>query len=421
MNSSETDIQKGKMGDKIVESNKVIILEKTKSIFERTKITNLNTDCMEHVFKHLEFNDLLNISESSNQFYRAVCRVYKKKFHNINPVFNEEKYYKRLINQTIQYILYVQHLNLNLYFSRFFMDKEEETDVMEKNPQILITNPLILFKLLRNFGHLIRNLAINFAILNVNLCAKIENYLTEYCSDSLERFTLIIHLSKIPFKNLKKPFKKITGIKIYTARDQTGYYIQFVNENNLPNIQHIFLYNRDCLQDSENIHYENIEYFTLCSQTRMEKIPFSFGNLKHLIICGYPIINDEICKFIGNIEHLTTLKLYLDRYESSNSFRKLLELKNIQTNVVEMECEFHQNFLVDDIYYFLKQSKKLRKFSVHQCKFSLSEYLDYYSIVLKTIPIKLGIEWKFISIDPYRNPFKTQFKYKGFVIEKITD
>lgn len=133
MHSSETDMQKGKMDSKIPESNRVFknltmlsehriseflekkisSLENTKSKFETTKITNLNTDCMELVFEHLELKDLLNISDSSNQFESAVCRVYKKKYLNMDPTFDQAKF-SRLINQSFQYMYIFTSQNLHL-------------------------------------------------------------------------------------------------------------------------------------------------------------------------------------------------------------------------------------------------------------------------------------------------------------------
>lgn len=49
-------------------------------IFETTKITALNTDCMEAIFEYLEFDDLLNVNESSKQFHFAVSRVYQRNY-----------------------------------------------------------------------------------------------------------------------------------------------------------------------------------------------------------------------------------------------------------------------------------------------------------------------------------------------------
>lgn len=80
--------------DQIIDISEVenYSLENTKSSFETTKITDLNVDCMELVFKHLEFNDLVNISDSSKQFNSAVCRVYKNKYMDINPIFDRSDY-----------------------------------------------------------------------------------------------------------------------------------------------------------------------------------------------------------------------------------------------------------------------------------------------------------------------------------------
>lgn len=67
-----------------------------------------------------------------------------------------------------------------------FEEWGEAEYVLEANPEIMITEPIMRFRLLRNFGHMIRNLGINFNNMNVKCCAEIENYLTKYCSNSLQ-------------------------------------------------------------------------------------------------------------------------------------------------------------------------------------------------------------------------------------------
>lgn len=54
---------------------------------ERKNIINLNSDCMELIFEHLEFNDLLNVTDSSKHFYTATNQVYKRKYTNMNPIY----------------------------------------------------------------------------------------------------------------------------------------------------------------------------------------------------------------------------------------------------------------------------------------------------------------------------------------------
>lgn len=58
------------------------------SMSETTKITDLNTDSMEAIFEYLEFDDLVNIAETSKQFYTAACQTYNRKYGNVTLIFD---------------------------------------------------------------------------------------------------------------------------------------------------------------------------------------------------------------------------------------------------------------------------------------------------------------------------------------------
>lgn len=47
---------------------------------ETIKITDLNDDCLESIFNHLNFDDLLNVGRSSTRLLYAVRVVFKRKF-----------------------------------------------------------------------------------------------------------------------------------------------------------------------------------------------------------------------------------------------------------------------------------------------------------------------------------------------------
>lgn len=88
-----------------------------------------------------------------------------------------------------RYIISVLHSyshNL-LYVNVFFfvvvsLNFRMEEDIFSSPPGIFVTDRLSAFKLLRNFGHLIKNLYANFLLFNVR-AQKIEHYLDEYCSE----------------------------------------------------------------------------------------------------------------------------------------------------------------------------------------------------------------------------------------------
>lgn len=296
-------------------------------------------------------------------------------------------------------------VNLNIFSYLKRMERDAESETLENNVItleniviIFITNPIIILKLLRNFGHLIRNLGIDFGFLNAKLCAEIENYLAEYCSESLQRFSLVGNTLKIPFEHLKKPLRKVTVLIIYMVVDQKQNHIQFLIESNLPNVQYIKLYNGTALQDSEkDIHYENLESFMFHNHG-MRKFPFSFGNLKHFILTGNIILNDAFCECISNIKHLKTLKIMDISIFSSDSFEKLLSLQNILSNVVEMQFEFEKNMSTEVVLCFLKQSRNVRKLSFHIHK--LYDYRRMLSQMMKTMLSNLSNEWKVYIMDP---------------------
>ncbi|XP_055301006.1 uncharacterized protein LOC129567764 [Sitodiplosis mosellana] len=374
--------------------------ENAKCTTEATKITELNTDCLEIIFEHLDFNDLIHVADSSKQFYGAVCQVYKRKYLNMNPILD------------IQYD--------PAYKYSKFLNQQVERDALEQNPLVFITKPIILLKLLRHFGHLIRNLGIGFSKLNMKLCVGIEIYLAKYCSDSLQRFSLICNTSKIAFKDLQKPLKKVIALKIHTVIDQKQNHIQFLNESNLPNVQHIYITNHDGLHNSEKeIHYENIESCTIES-LRMDKFPFSFGNLKHFTLAGNICLNDAFCQCISKIEHLKTLKIMDMLIFDSDSFRKLLELQNILSSVVEMQFSFEKGMSADAVLHFLKQSRSVRKLTIHlhNGRYRGDKTRDYFRM-LQTISLNLNDEWKVYIIDPYRYPFNSIYDSECHVIEKM--
>ncbi|XP_031623438.1 uncharacterized protein LOC116340859 [Contarinia nasturtii] len=307
-------------------------IENASSILETTKITDLNTDCMETIFEYLEFNDLLNLAESSKQFYTAVCEVYKRNFAS-------------------------QTLTNN--------DRKSSSKYDEEKMILIKTNPL---KVLRNFGHVIKNFEVDFRWLNAKLCAEIENYLVIYCSDSLQRLCVFPDRSETTFKDLQKPLEKVTYLKIIITLDQNINHIQFLNESNLPNVNKIEIYSykfNTFGESSKKIHFENIEYFKYYGM-RSSKYPFSFGNLKHLRIRGSCQVKDALCEFIGNVKDLKTLQLN-EGCVDADSLCKILELQNVLSNLeeIQIECLFVLKFSPGDVLRFLKHLKLLRNKRLH--------------------------------------------------------
>lgn len=63
-------------------------MEMQKAISNSTDFNGLNADCLEKIFEELSFDDLINLADISKQFHNALSRVYKKKYANMQVIFD---------------------------------------------------------------------------------------------------------------------------------------------------------------------------------------------------------------------------------------------------------------------------------------------------------------------------------------------
>lgn len=47
---------------------------------EGVNFTSVNNDCMQLIFEHLEWKDLVNVVETCKSFQDAACEVFKRKY-----------------------------------------------------------------------------------------------------------------------------------------------------------------------------------------------------------------------------------------------------------------------------------------------------------------------------------------------------
>lgn len=60
------------------------------SISRTTKITDMNADCLEKIFDHLRFNDMLNLADTSKHFHSALNHVFITKYQNKTILFDHK-------------------------------------------------------------------------------------------------------------------------------------------------------------------------------------------------------------------------------------------------------------------------------------------------------------------------------------------
>lgn len=152
---------------------------------EEMRITDLNIDCLKKIFQYLCLKDLLNTADSNKYMKQGSELTFSSKYRNNRVSIGAG----------------LKHVRIYTF----------------ANEVIGTGVSLCCFKILRNFGHLIRTLSIflhksssiNDAILADNLAKYLENY----CTDTLSSIK-ICGETEIFSKRLQKPFKNDDNVWI---------------------------------------------------------------------------------------------------------------------------------------------------------------------------------------------------------------
>lgn len=148
-------------------------------LLNSTKLTDINNDCLAHIFNHLNLVDLLNVADSSKSLR---CGV----------EFSFTANYRHSI----------------VYMKRFKPSKNRQYEV---DDSIIIFDSTICLKFIRCFGHTIKTLRIRYADIAENYCAELDRYINTYCADTMKG----IQMTRAPpyaMKNLTRRFSNVSSL-----------------------------------------------------------------------------------------------------------------------------------------------------------------------------------------------------------------
>lgn len=270
-----------------------------RDIVFNTRLTDVNVDCLELIFKLLTFEDLLNLADSTKELRPTldlfVTGQLKKKWLMINP-------------STKMIVLHDGQL-------------ESRTPIPWS----------LCFKLIRCFGHLITKLVILYAQgRNAKLATHIDRYVNEYCADSLLEFELY-DSDENTLKTIQKPFKSVETLRF--AHCRLG--------NKLSQLDKWF---------------PNVRCLTFSGRTVLSKIGAKFSGLQELSVelpfqeYGYSKILTELLRPNPNLR-----SLYLSGIVSIGCLRYIGE------NIVEVEIDCA--ITVHDVITFTNKCTALKKFT----------------------------------------------------------
>lgn len=257
----------------------------------------------------------------------------------------------------------LNHVFLSTIIFEFRFDEKKYHQPLQPEPTICVTHPALALKMLRNFGHLIVNLSLDYILFytpdiefnnscgGIELIKMIEEYLAEYCSGTLCQLSLQNSDRHYPIlKDIKKQF-----LKVKTLQTDHCYFGEELPFNKFfPNLQTLNLGFNHFENKSHIVHLrtvknlsidflhikfeeENIqEFFKLNLQLERAKICLIRGfnpdlfprlkeicpNVKSVFVLRSPFHYDEfVC---GDLEY-ETKKKYQYPANTSDTYKKNLE------------------------------------------------------------------------------------------------
>lgn len=400
------------------------------SITFNTKLTDINDDCLEKVFLHLSFDDLLNVAHINKKLKTAADMVFAQKF-------GKKRFYFNINTSHRNEILGIQY------------------------DDIWINDLKTSLQLLRCYGHLISDLSISYDEKFRTAPIKVLHYTNFYCSETLKSigffnlFNYVFETSmKKPFLKIKKVFfswcvlgKKISNLNkwfpamqclsLYYGRltDPSSIEILFpqLEELYIPNefngkhfspenVMAAFRSNPQLRKTSLNgLHFLKhlqgvsqflpaLEHLTIDNYSKNSFSPANFKSVKSLNICFIYNPNDQVLlpRINLSFDQLEEVEMHLEEYEiideafeffkKHQSITKLTLYSGADTVIINKErlmriaitlpllneFNFMDELSADHVIYFLDEFKLVSQFSFY---ISDPDEFDH-------LKIKLGDEWQ---------------------------
>lgn len=362
------------------------------------RLTDLNKDCLEHIFELLNLQDLVNIAETDDQFVPAAISVYsryhrskKKVYVNLSPISygqtdcvdveqNFDSFFRHFghltshllvnalgsndikIEASLQKYCLISLIHLDLAFCG-------ETDFERIDEPFLRVTELTVIE--SQLGAKMSQLNVWFPCLN-----RLELvYTTLSQTDHLEvNFPNLTHLEiytqelDLPASTMRELFRLNPQLKtLLLLYDYDVEFLQFMNQC-LPQLEVLELWtpkNRFLTFGDEKVHFKKVKKFTLNASSHrgdfVVNVPFQFTCLDELSLDGFNQFKDHLLPFIRSCTDISKLNLvpFIEDWDDL-TFDDLTNVIAMMPNLVELEfCA--DTFAKNDVVELLSNSKNLQQ------------------------------------------------------------
>lgn len=204
------------------------------------KITDMNDDCLEKTFMHLDLVSLFNVSVASEWLRPAARIVYRRRFGT------------KLI-----------HILGDPVCS-------SAVGPLEMDKRIKVRGLKACLQYLRCFGPSVSKLLIRYDDWNTEQCIHIHWYINNYCAESLKTILFMDKPISVTINRFVKPFVNIQRVEVYNGDlgNQLASFPQW-----FPNLKDLRLF---------NVHMDNSGIAMPFDRLKRLHVDMAFGNLNNI-------------------------------------------------------------------------------------------------------------------------------------------
>lgn len=325
------------------------------------KIIDLNDDCLQKIFGHLDLHSLFSVAVSNEYLRPAANSVYKRKFNN------------RIINFHGVDVHSNGYTNITNYFWVCF-------------EKVSFSELKICLQFLRCFGSSLSNVHLYYHGSNSTRYDYIHQYLNEYCSANLLEIEFVIK-PRLLIKHFDKPFAKVQTVTFHYCH--FGEQFPFVSQW-FPNARVLKLFNNHMDDRWTELPFHHLEHVRIDVNNGNKRDGFTRNEAAHLLDSCDQLKRLEIhmpsgrqgmtlntlLNMIDGKAAIEVLALMMDKYCAAAKSTEIQRLVNEHPQLVELDLK-NIKFTIDHAIDLMRQLNSLKIF---RFQFNdLSEYAQFIS------------------------------------------
>lgn len=306
------------------------------------------------ILEELDFTSLLNVAQTNGLFSILATDVFNRKFSNYKIVLKNGLPPIEPIESSDDMHDIILGISSDLveFFDPFYVKEDDDRPLVAvSNKQIEILNFDLSLTVLKYFGHVIRNLEVDYSSMDMDRTKKINQAINKYCSNMLIQYDLQ-HCNENSMEKLTGPFVNVENVSIGSQLTKS------TNESLpldqlFPNIKNLYFDFLSELDESyTDCYMSHLEHLSIgIAKRSSEKNEPKFENLikrnPHIFSIALDNISSKFLSIVNellpNLQDLTLWTFEINRrsihFENVKTFETQIGLYSSPVNITFSKLE----------------------------------------------------------------------------------